>query len=86
MSFQASFAAIISNRWLAVRLETVGNAIIFGAALFAVLARDQLSGGLVGLSVSFALQVGSRYYLLAFFYLNIIDFNFPHFSYFLLKL
>ena len=35
----------------------VGNAIIFGAALFAVLARDQLSGGLVGLSVSFALQV-----------------------------
>jgi hypothetical protein len=36
---------VISNRWLAVRLETVGNFIIFAAALFAVLSRDQLSGG-----------------------------------------
>lgn len=54
---RAAFAAVISNRWLAVRLETVGNCIIFGSALFAVIARDQLTGGLVGLSVSFALQV-----------------------------
>ena len=54
---KAAFTGIVSNRWLAVRLETVGNGIIFAAALFAVLARDQLTGGLVGLSVSFALQV-----------------------------
>ena len=54
---KASITAIVSNRWLAVRLETVGNCIIFAAALFAVLGRDSLSGGLVGLSVSFALQV-----------------------------
>ena len=33
---QATFAAVIANRWLAVRLETVGNCIIFAAALFAV--------------------------------------------------
>ena len=31
--------------------------IIFAAALFAVLGRDNLSPGLVGLSVSYALQV-----------------------------
>ena len=54
---KASFLGIIGNRWLAIRLETVGNAIIFAAALFAVLGRENLSAGLVGLSVSFALQV-----------------------------
>ena len=54
---QATFCAVIANRWLAVRLETVGNCIIFAAALFAVLGRDTLSPGLVGLSVSYALQV-----------------------------
>merc|ERR1719210_1290484 len=56
-NLQATFCAVIANRWLAVRLETVGNCIIFAAALFAVLGRDTLSPGLVGLSVSYALQV-----------------------------
>jgi ATP-binding cassette subfamily C (CFTR/MRP) protein 1 len=37
-------------------LETVGNLIIFFAALFAVLGRD-LSPGLVGLTVSYALSI-----------------------------
>ena len=54
---QAAFMGVIANRWLAVRLETVGNCIIFAAALFAVLGRETLSPGLVGLSVSYALQV-----------------------------
>ena len=54
---QAKFRAMLANRWLAVRLKTVGNFIIFAAALLAVLGRDTLSPGLVGLSVSYALQV-----------------------------
>lgn len=57
VNHRAAFTSVISNRWLAVRLETVGNLIIFASALFAVLARHSLTGGLVGLSVSFALQV-----------------------------
>ncbi|KAI5638820.1 ABC transporter domain-containing protein [Phthorimaea operculella] len=51
------YPSCIANRWLAVRLEMIGNLIIFFAALFAVLARDDLQPGLVGLSVSYALQI-----------------------------
>ena len=51
------YPSIIANRWLAVRLEMVGNLIIFFAALFAVMGKDSLSPGLVGLSVSYALSV-----------------------------
>lgn len=49
--------SIIANRWLAVRLEMVGNLIILFAALFAVLDRENANEGSVGLSVSYALQV-----------------------------
>ncbi|XP_072401337.1 multidrug resistance-associated protein 1 isoform X3 [Diabrotica undecimpunctata] len=50
------YPGIISNRWLAVRLEMIGNLIIFFAALFAVLKKDQ-AAGLVGLSVTYSLQI-----------------------------
>lgn len=48
---------LVFRRWLAIRLEFCGNLIILFAALFAVLARNILSGGDVGLSVSYALSV-----------------------------
>uniref|UniRef100_A0A336KB87 ABC-type glutathione-S-conjugate transporter n=1 Tax=Culicoides sonorensis TaxID=179676 RepID=A0A336KB87_CULSO len=46
------FPSVIANRWLAIRLEMIGNFIIFFAALFSVLAKDssdELKGGLVGI-------------------------------------
>ena len=41
-------------------MEFVGNLVIFFAALFSVVNRDSLQSGLVGLSVTYALQVGLR--------------------------
>nr|XP_034960244.1 canalicular multispecific organic anion transporter 2 [Zootoca vivipara] len=51
------YPGIVSNRWLGIRVEFVGNCVVFFAALFAVLSKNSLSAGLVGLSVSYALQV-----------------------------
>ncbi|XP_036439199.1 canalicular multispecific organic anion transporter 1-like [Colossoma macropomum] len=48
---------IVSNRWLAMRLESLGNLVVFFSALFAVISRDSLDSGLVGLSISYALNV-----------------------------
>uniref|UniRef100_A0A671T8L9 ATP-binding cassette, sub-family C (CFTR/MRP), member 2 n=1 Tax=Sinocyclocheilus anshuiensis TaxID=1608454 RepID=A0A671T8L9_9TELE len=48
---------IVSNRWLAMRLESLGNLVVFFSALFAVISRDSLNSGLVGLSISYALNV-----------------------------
>ncbi|XP_072526726.1 ATP-binding cassette sub-family C member 2-like [Salminus brasiliensis] len=48
---------IVSNRWLAIRLEFLGNLVVFFSALFAVLSRDSLDSGMVGLSISYALNV-----------------------------
>ncbi|XP_031732915.1 ATP-binding cassette sub-family C member 2 [Anarrhichthys ocellatus] len=48
---------IVSNRWLAIRLEFLGNLVVFFAALLAVISRNSLDSGLVGLSISYALNV-----------------------------
>ncbi|XP_060527505.1 multidrug resistance-associated protein 1-like [Cylas formicarius] len=50
------YPSMSSNRWLGVRLEMIGNSIIFFAALFAVLGSD-LMPALVGLSVSYSMQI-----------------------------
>uniref|UniRef100_A0A674GVW9 ABC-type glutathione-S-conjugate transporter n=1 Tax=Taeniopygia guttata TaxID=59729 RepID=A0A674GVW9_TAEGU len=51
------YSWIVSNRWLAIRLEFVGSLVVFFSALLAVIAKGTLEGGIVGLSVSSALNV-----------------------------
>ncbi|XP_027503762.1 canalicular multispecific organic anion transporter 1 [Corapipo altera] len=51
------YSWIISNRWLAIRLEFVGSLVVFFSALLAVISKNTLEGGIVGLSVSSALSV-----------------------------
>ena len=51
------YLSFVSNRWLGVRLENLGNLVVLGAALFAVLDRHGLSGGLAGLSISYSLTL-----------------------------
>ena len=47
----------IANCWLSVRLEFLANCIIFFAALLAVLSKDSLMGGQIGLSLSYAINI-----------------------------
>uniref|UniRef100_A0A8C0IA41 Uncharacterized protein n=1 Tax=Bubo bubo TaxID=30461 RepID=A0A8C0IA41_BUBBB len=47
---------VISNRWLSVRLEFLGNLMVFFAALFVALAGNTVSSSTVGLSISYALN------------------------------
>ncbi|KAK3067447.1 ATP-binding cassette glutathione S-conjugate transporter ycf1, partial [Coniosporium uncinatum] len=57
---RAYFPSINANRWLAVRLEFLGSIIILGAAGFAIISVSTgsgLSAGLVGLAMSYALQI-----------------------------
>jgi ABC-type multidrug transport system fused ATPase/permease subunit len=58
VTFQNCFEpSIIANRWLSIRLQMLGNLIVLFAALFAVLGRNSLEPGLVGLSLSYATQI-----------------------------
>ena len=51
------YPSYVSSRWLSVRLETIGNFIIMFSALFAVLSKGSMDPGLVGLSLSYSLNV-----------------------------
>nr|XP_039334316.1 multidrug resistance-associated protein 6 isoform X2 [Saimiri boliviensis boliviensis] len=56
-SQRISFPRLVADRWLATNVELLGNGLVFAAAMGAVLSKARLSAGLVGFSVSAALQV-----------------------------
>ncbi|KAH6604283.1 cadmium factor [Trichoderma cornu-damae] len=59
-NLRAYFPSISANRWLAVRLEFIGAVVILAAAGFAIISvasHSGLSAGLVGLAMSYALQI-----------------------------
>lgn len=58
-NMRAQYPAINCNRWLAVRLETLGSIIILASSGLAILTlkSGHVSAGMVGLSVSYALLI-----------------------------
>ncbi|KAI6219243.1 Multidrug resistance protein mrp-7 [Aphelenchoides besseyi] len=57
---RVKYLSLVANRWLGIRLELLGNLVTFFAALFAALSHEfgfVSSAGLVGLSVSYALNI-----------------------------
>ncbi|XP_025097264.1 multidrug resistance-associated protein 1-like [Pomacea canaliculata] len=53
-----------ANRWLGVRLDFIGSILILAAATFTVISRNTLSAGIVGLSLSYAMEVTGKLNLL----------------------
>ncbi|XP_022785081.1 multidrug resistance-associated protein 1-like [Stylophora pistillata] len=53
----AYYSTVSSNSWLAVRLEFLGNCLILLAGLFAVFSRDKIISGLVGMSLTYSLEI-----------------------------
>lgn len=51
------FCSVLSNRWLAIRLEFCSNLVVLLAALLAVLGRDHLGPGQLGLSITYSLSI-----------------------------
>ena len=57
-NLQAYYPSVAANRWLAMRLEFLGNLVILFAAIFAVNeAENNILAGDVGLSLSYAMSV-----------------------------
>uniref|UniRef100_A0A8C6AN30 Multidrug resistance-associated protein 1-like n=1 Tax=Monodon monoceros TaxID=40151 RepID=A0A8C6AN30_MONMO len=48
---------VISNRWLSVRLEFLGNLMVLFASLLAMQAGNSMDSAIVGLSISYALNI-----------------------------
>ena len=46
-----------TQRWLSIRLEILGHLITLFACLFAIIARDSITAGLAGLSITYSLSV-----------------------------
>ncbi|KAF9109212.1 hypothetical protein BGX27_007863 [Mortierella sp. AM989] len=53
----AHFVWAVGNRWLNARLEALGSIVVLAASLFAVFSRDSLSPSMVGMSLSYALNI-----------------------------
>ena len=57
VNHRAYWNMMMANRWLGLRLEFVGSVVVFFAGLFIVIYKNQLSAGLTGLSLMYALSL-----------------------------
>uniref|UniRef100_A0A8R1E0R9 Uncharacterized protein n=1 Tax=Caenorhabditis japonica TaxID=281687 RepID=A0A8R1E0R9_CAEJA len=55
---KCSYYSQMANRWLSIRLELLGNIVIFSASILAILGKESgLTAGMLGLSVSNSLNI-----------------------------
>ncbi|KAF9125108.1 Canalicular multispecific organic anion transporter 2 [Mortierella sp. GBA39] len=57
VSANAYYSWVVANRWLQIRLDSLGAIVVLASALFVVLSRNSLGTGNVGLALSYALSV-----------------------------
>ncbi|CAM1308462.1 ABCC2 (predicted) [Pycnogonum litorale] len=55
---------IVNNRWLAICLQIIGALIVLFSSLFAVLLRDSMDSGQVGLVITYALNMTFTLYMI----------------------
>ncbi|CAG2105447.1 unnamed protein product [Medioppia subpectinata] len=53
------YPSFTASRWLSIRLEFLGNCIVFLSAIFAVIYRNTLSPGMAGLAISYSMSITS---------------------------
>jgi ATP-binding cassette, subfamily C (CFTR/MRP), member 1 len=58
-SVSPSYLLFSAARWLGVRFEILGTVLLLFAALFGIIGRDYISAAVIGISLSYALQVTS---------------------------
>jgi len=54
---RSSYALLVSNRWVGIRVEFIGTVVVTLAAAFAVIEKNNVEAGFAGLSISYALQL-----------------------------
>ncbi|CAI2357559.1 unnamed protein product [Caenorhabditis sp. 36 PRJEB53466] len=55
---KCNYYSQMANRWLAIRLELLGNIVIFAASILAIMGKESgLTAGMLGLSVSYSLNI-----------------------------
>ncbi|XP_029433018.1 multidrug resistance-associated protein 1-like isoform X2 [Rhinatrema bivittatum] len=54
---QLSYSRFVANRWLSIRLDLLGNCIVFTVAIIGVIFRESIGPGLVGLAVVNSLRL-----------------------------
>ena len=52
------YLSLMVNRWLAFRIETLGNLVLLTVAILAVAGKDSLSAGAAGLAITYAMNIG----------------------------
>nr|UOU03334.1 ATP-binding cassette subfamily C1-1 [Brachionus rubens] len=51
------YPSMVTNRWSAIAMEGIGNFLTLAASIFAINAKGSISPGIIGLSITFALNI-----------------------------